>query len=66
MSTFVQYDENNLAHQEPVQAISEWQQWNDVTGEWAMAFEDDLLEIEREEKKQAIHEAGWSLSDLNV
>jgi hypothetical protein len=29
---FEPYSETKLAHQEPVQAISEWQQWNDYDG----------------------------------
>jgi len=27
------YNPNNLAHQEPVRPISEWQEWNDLVGE---------------------------------
>lgn len=41
------YDEEKLAHQEPVQAISAWQQWNDPSGAESVAFEMDLMELEK-------------------
>jgi hypothetical protein len=37
MSSFEPYSETKLAHQEPVHAISEWQEcncWDDMDDEW--------------------------------
>lgn len=45
-TVFVPYDESLLAHQEPVQAISEWQQYNDITGADSIWYELDLLNLE--------------------
>ncbi len=46
---FVSYDENKLAHQEPVVAISEWQEFNDVTGADSIWYELDLIHEEQRE-----------------
>lgn len=37
------YSETLLAHQEPVRGISEWQDYNDVTGADSLWYEMDLL-----------------------
>lgn len=45
------YNEENLKHQEPVQAVSEWQQWNDVDGTDSVAFEKDLQNCQEKESQ---------------
>lgn len=46
----VPYDENRLDHQEPVYAISAWQQWNDIEGTDAASYEKDMADAEKWER----------------
>lgn len=41
----VAHDANKLAHQEPMQAVSEWQEYNDADGAESVAHERDLQAI---------------------
>lgn len=50
------YDENNLEHQEPVQGVSQWQEYNDADGSFANAIERDLSDTpltDAEERRMA-------------
>ncbi len=53
MKTHEPYDENRPAHQKPFQAISAWQQWNDVTGGEATADALLLERLEAADKRKA-------------
>lgn len=43
---FIPFDENNLAHQESPLALSDWQRWQDPTGAFSLAVEEDIAELE--------------------
>lgn len=54
------YNPNKLAHQEPVRALSEWQEWNDLVGDGYWSEDDDIpppyiyFLLSRDEKRDTI------------